>query len=79
MFSGEVDNGLIFYIIFTATDALMQEKEVKREKKRKGRWGRRGEGSGGGRQGFFMQVLRPVRSTTSKFLAFLGHLMPNSH
>lgn len=44
MFSGEVDNGLIFYIIFTATDALMQDKEVKREKKRKGRWGRRGEG-----------------------------------
>lgn len=71
MFSVEVDNGLIFYIVFTATDALMQEKEVKREKKRKG--------SGGGRQGFFMQVLRPVRSTTSKFLAFLGHLMPNSH
>lgn len=79
MFSVEVDNGLIFYIIFTATDALMQEKEVKREKKRKGRWGRRGEGMWWEKARFLYAGLRPVRSTTSKFLAFLGHLMPNSH
>lgn len=79
MFSGEVDNGIIFYIIFTATDALMQEKEVKREKKRKGRWGRRGEGKWLEKARFLYAGLRPVRSTASKFLAFLGHLMSNSH